>query len=260
VGAVAAIAVFLWAHSADLGRPAVLAKAFDPAPVRTYFALRGQGMRCQAQRIGWLNKVAGAPQGCDEAWRLAAYRGQDNIFGKLADRMPDVGTSGGITTRSNGTFTSVTPPEVKLAEVQRARCFQTSPYSVGDAGPHSVTEQPRSDLSLPRYIYLNDEGARSVMEGTPAERDRRLLEYFNTRKVVGWVIHRFFGDPGLQAAAARYAAPEHQAAVARLRERLATPDFAPALNAVEYAELELLAATPLDFISCVARKAQKKKA
>ena len=75
---------------------------------------------------------------------------------------------------------------------------------------------------------------------------------------MGEVIHRFFGDPGLQVAAARYAGPEHQTAIALLRERLTDPGFASALSPLERAELELLAATPLDFVSCVARRAQKK--
>ena len=43
-----------------------------------------------------------------------------------------------------------------------------------------------------------------------------------------------------------------------LRERLADPGFASALSPLERAELELLAAAPLDFVSCTARRAQKK--
>jgi hypothetical protein len=260
VGAVAAIGVFLWVHSADLGRPSALAKAFDPAPMRTYFAMAREGLRCQLQGIGSMTGLAAAPQGCDLNAMLGDHRGKGDVFGKLADALPEVGqSSSGVTTRRDGTFSSVTPPEVKLAEVQRARCFQTAPYSVGDSGLHSVTEQPRGDISLPRYLYLNDEGARSVMEATPAERDRRLLEYFNTRKVLGWVIHRFFGDPGLQIVAARYVAPEHQAAIAVLRERLTDPGFASALSPLERAELELLAAAPLDFVSCTVRRARGAK-
>jgi hypothetical protein len=70
------------------------------------------------------------------------------------------------------------------------------------------------------------------------------------------VIHRFFGDPGLEAANARYARPAHQTAVALLRERLAAPGFAPALAPLERAELQLLAAAPADFVSCTARRGQ----
>jgi hypothetical protein len=92
-----------------------------------------------------------------------------------------------------------------------------------------------------------------VGEASSAERDAALLGYFKSRKSMGQVIHRFFGDPGLQVAAARYAGPEHQAAIALLRERLADPGFAPALSPLERAEIELLAAAPLDFVSCVAR-------
>jgi Zn-dependent protease with chaperone function len=261
-GMVVAIGAFLWAHSADLGRPSALIAAFDPAPLRTYFTMAREQSRCLVHGLSWsFGLVATKPQLCEPSEMLAAQKGKGDIFGKIADAMPEVGTdSNGITTRKDGTFTSVTPPDVKLAEVQRARCFQTSPYSVGDSGLHSVTEQPRGDLSLPRYLYLNDEGARSVMEATiPSERDRRLLEYFNTRKVLGWVIHRFFGDPGLQLVTARYVAPEHQSAIAVLRERLTDPGFASALSPLERAELALLAEAPLDFVSCTVRRAQEKK-
>ena len=114
--------------------------------------------------------------------------------------------------------------------------------------------------SLPRYLGYNDAAARNVIEAaTPADRDLRLVEYFKVRKLMGEVIHRFFGDPGLEVAAPRYVAPEHQTVIALLRERLTDPRFAAALKPLERAELELLAAAPQDFISCTARRAQDKK-
>ena len=88
---------------------------------------------------------------------------------------------------------------------------------------------------------------------------RPHADYFNVRKLMGEVIHRFFGDPGLQIAAGRYAAPEGQTAIALLRERLTVPGFAPALSPLERAELKLLAEAPQDFVSCVARRAQGPK-
>jgi Zn-dependent protease with chaperone function len=262
LGAVAAIGVFLWAHSADLRNPSALAKAFDPGSMRTYFAISKEQMRCKMQGVGRATGlVAAKPTGCSPQEMLAEHRGKDDIFGKIANALPEAGTtdSSGITYRSNGTFTSVTPPEIKLAEVRRARCFQTSPYSVGDAGLHSVTEEPRGDISLPRYLYQNDQNALDVMKATAAERDHNLLLYFNGRKAYGWVIHRFFGDPGLQVLAARNVAPEHDAAIAVLRTRLTDPAFASKLSPPERAELELLAAAPLDFVSCTVRRGQGPK-
>ena len=264
VGAVAAIGVFLWTHSADLTRPSALAAAFNPAPMRILFAAGGDGMRCQTQGIGWTIGLAAKPTRCGENTMneiLAAHRGKDNILGKLINRMPEVGqNSSGIYTRADGTFSNIVPPDVKLAEVKRARCFQTDPpYSVGDRGLYSVTEQPRDNISLPRYMGYNDAAARSVTEATPAERDARLVDYFKMRKLMGEVIHRFFGDPGLEVAAPRFVAPEHQAAIALLRERLAVPGFASALSPLEKAEMEVLAAAPQDFVSCVARRTQQQK-
>ena len=138
------------------------------------------------------------------------------------------------------------------------RCFQTEPYRVGDRGLRSVTKPPREGdtISLPRYLALTAAAARRVTEAAGAERDAAILDYFNTRKRLGGVIHRFFGDPGLQVARARFAGPEHESAVAALRGRLADPAFAPALSAVERAELEILGAAPPDFIPCTARRAE----
>jgi Zn-dependent protease with chaperone function len=259
VGAVAAIGVFLWVHSADLRNPAALVKALDPAPVRTLFALGGEHAKCLRQGIAGQIGQPGKPVDCSDLDKmLAAHSGDDGLIGKIAKSMTE--PPEGMYVVSPGTFTNVPPPAVKLAEVQRARCFQTDNYSVGDRGLHAVTEQPRQGetISLPRYLGFNDAAARRVTEASPAERDPALLDYFKTRKTMGEVIHRFFGDPGLEVAGARYAGPEHQAAIALLRERLADPGFASVLGPVERAELELLAATPLDFVSCVARRAQKK--
>jgi Zn-dependent protease with chaperone function len=258
---VAAIGLFLWVHKADLGRPSALAAAFDPAPLRTYFAMAREGARCQLHGFGWATGlIAAQPQNCDLNEMLAEYRGKDGIFGKLADARPEAGTDGsGITTRANGTFNSVTPPEVKLAEVQRARCFQTDSYAVGDRGLHSVTEQPGDVISLPRYFGAAQDAARRVMEVSAAKRDAALLDYFVARKTMSWAIHRFFGDPGLEIAATRFATPDHQAAIALLRQRLTDTGFASALNPLNRAEIEVLAAATQDFVSCTARRAQEQK-
>jgi len=189
---------------------------------------------------------------------LEAHSGDDGLVGKVARSMTEAPE--GMYVVRPGSFTNVKPPAVRLAEVQRGRCFYTDNYSVGDRGLHSVTEQPRGDVSLPRYLGYNDAAARNVTEAaTPADRDLRLIDYFKVRKLMGEVIHRLFGDPGLQVAAAQYVAPEHQAAIVLLRERLTGPGFASALSPLERAELELLAAAPLDFVSCTARRAQEQK-
>ncbi len=260
VGAVAAVGVFLWAHSADLRNPAALAEAFDPAAVRTLLALGKEQAQCQREGIAGLIGQSAKPADCGGLYKmLAAHSGDAGVIGRIAKSMTEAPQ--GLYFTSPGTFTSISPQRTQLAEVQRARCFHTGDYAVGDRGLHAVTEQPREGddaISLPRYLAWGDDAARRVGVASPAERDSALLDYFKSRKAMGEVIHRFFGDPGLKAAAARYAGPEHQAAIARLRERLTVPGFASSLSALERAELELLAATPLDFVSCVARQTQKK--
>ena len=258
-GAVAACGVFLWMHGADIGRPAAFAKAFDPAPVRTLFAIGGQGMRCQVQGIAWLMGITEEPTECEVASMddiFNAHRGEENILGMIAEQRARVRQSGrGAQERSDGTFSSDAEPETKLAEVLSERCFQTDRYRVGDRGLHSVTEEDDT-FSLPRWLAHGDKMARRVEEASPAERDAALLDYFKSRKTHGETIHHFFGDPGLQVATARYAGPAHGGAVALLRQRLTDPLFASELSALERAELELLASDPLDFVSCTARRGQ----
>jgi Zn-dependent protease with chaperone function len=254
VGAVAAIGVFLWAHGADLGKPEALVKALDSTSVRALFAMGGEGARCQIQGIGSLVGVASKPTDCDIGEMLAPHRGKEGLLGKLADSM--AGQTNGLHMWSDGSFRSIGPPLVQLTEIRNARCFQTENYSVGDRGLHAVTERPNESdaISLPRYLAMVDAAARRVAAASSAERDAALLDFFRSRKTFGQVIHRFFGDPGLQIAAAHYAGPEHQTAIARLRERLTDPRFASTLNPLERAELDLLATAPLDFISCTARR------
>ena len=256
VGAIAAIGVFLWAHSADLSRPSALAAALNPTPLRTFFAVSREEVVCQVKGLSWAAGLAERPTGCDPASILAAHRGEDGLFGKMADAMPEAGTTrNGITYGQDGTFSSVTPLAVKLAEILRARCYQTDPYSVGDRGLHSVTDRPDGDISMPRYLGYNDAAARNVTEAaTPADRDLRLLDYFKVRKLMGETIHRFFGEPGLQMEVEQVSTPDHQAAITLLGGRLADSGFLSKLSPVERAEAALLTTAPQDFIPCTARR------
>jgi hypothetical protein len=226
--------------------------------MRTLFALGEEQARCQRQGIAKLIGQSAEPADCSDFYKmLAAHSGDDGLIGQIAKSMTEAPE--GMYVVSPGTFTNVKPPPVRLAEVQRGRCFYTDNYSVGDRGMHSVTEQPSGDISLPRYLGYNDAAARNVTEAaTPADRDLRLLDYFKVRKLMGETIHRFFGDPGLQIEAAKSLAPEHQTAIALLRERLTDPGFASVLSPLERAELDLLVAAPQDFVSCIARRAQTK--
>lgn len=86
LGAVAAIGLFLWFHSADLTRPAALARALDPAPLRTFFAMGGEGLRCMMQGYGRAAGLGTNPVDCDTTMNklLAAHRGESNILGIMA--------------------------------------------------------------------------------------------------------------------------------------------------------------------------------
>jgi Zn-dependent protease with chaperone function len=261
VGAIVAAGVFLWVHSADLRHPAALAEAFDPAQVRTLLALGAENAKCQRQGILGAIGQADKPVDCSGLFKmLAEHAGDDGLIGKLARSMTEAPE--GMYVTSPGTFTSIAPPMVQLAEIRAGRCFRTETYSVGDRGLHAVTEQPseHETISLPRYLGAGDAAARHVGGASAAERDAALIDYFKTRKTMGEVIHRFFGDPGLQVAAVRFAGPEHQSAIALLRQRVTDPGFASTLQPLERVELDLLAEAPQDFVSCIARRGAKTKA
>lgn len=108
MGAVAAVGVFLWMHGADLRDPAALAKAFDPAPVRTLFALGREQAQCQMQGIGGLIGRSAKPVDCSGLFNmLAAHSGDDNVIGKIAKSMTVAPK--GLYFPSTGTFTSISP-------------------------------------------------------------------------------------------------------------------------------------------------------
>jgi Zn-dependent protease with chaperone function len=257
VGAIAACGAFVWMHGAQLGNPAAMAKAFDPAPMRVFFALGGQGMRCQLQGFGWLAGLAEKPTGCSDVRMnelAAGLRTEGGLVGMMAESM--AGQTSGTDERSDGTFSNVPPVHVQIAQTRDQRCYQTDGYGVGDRGLRSVTKKPREhdNINLPRWLAHADDVASRAISANAGERDAALLGYFETRKTLGQSIHRFFGEPGLQVAAVRFDQPVHSNAVAAIRDRLRNPAFASRVSQLERAELELLAGSPQDFITCKARR------
>jgi hypothetical protein len=109
-GAVAAVGVFLWAHSADLGHPAALARAFDPASLGTFFAAAGENARCQRQGIGWMIGLGGLPTDCSKVGNMFAARpgdkGPTGVPGQSTAPQP-------IYTWPDGTFRSAAPPNAQ---------------------------------------------------------------------------------------------------------------------------------------------------
>ena len=130
----------------------------------------------------------GAKPDCSDFYKmLEAHSGDDGLVGKVARSMTEAPE--GMYVVSPGTFTNVKPPAVRLAEIRAGRCFDVESYSVGDRGLHSVTEQPRDDISLPRYLGYSDAAARSVTEAaTPADRDLRLVDYLLLPRLI-WMAH-----------------------------------------------------------------------
>jgi Zn-dependent protease with chaperone function len=257
-GAIAAVGVFLAAHSTDLRNPAALAAAFDPATLRPLFTMAGQAMSCSVLGAGALAGLTRSPTDCggDDGIGqiLTSDRGGGGLPRKLAEGAPQQA--------GRDPPERPTSSEGKLAEVRGRHCFQTKSYSVGDRGLHPVDKPPTENEthSLARWLAHGDGVARRVVDASLEERDAALLTYFRHRKTHGETIHRSFGDPGLEVASAHYALPTHQIAIEWLRRRLSDPQFAAGLGPLERAEIELLAGHPQAFISCTARRKRLAKA
>lgn len=148
--------------------------------------------------------------------------------------------------------------DAEAARVMQDRCYMTEPYSVGDRGMRSVDApaDAYADISLPGYMRTMERSAAALPATTGVERDAALVAYFEQRKLLTKVIHRFFGTPGLAKVGAAVASPAHQAAVAMLGERLSAPEFTARLDPATRAEMRLLTKSAADLIPCVARRAQ----
>ena len=252
IGAALAAMLFIGIHRAE---PSEMVAALDPVPTGVFFDMASKALSCQWQGIGWLVGVAEEPTGCGNDFMeriIAKHGGVNRIVGwpgfkSVQETM--------ISKASEDTFRSGRSPAEQLTETRGDHCFQTDRYSVGDRGLHSIheTSGPQSEISFPRYLAFTDAAAERVLAASPAQRDAALLSYFRQRKVLGEVIHRFFGKEGLAAANSHFVEAPNQDAVKILRARSSDPGFTSNLNAMERAELELLVANPTDFVSCVAR-------
>ena len=151
----------------------------------------------------------------------------------------------------------------KTAEqAQTLGCFTTEPYEVGDRGLHQVDEPDpvgADGVSLKRYLGFARSSTAQVLDKASvgrslAERGVAVKEYFEMRKSMLQVIHRFYGEPGLALANAAYTGPDHQIALDVLSERMQDPAFMQLFSKAEQAELELLTGSPESFVPCVAKQ------
>ena len=258
VGVFIAVGAFLWFHRADLDNPRALAATFDPRSLDALSGAANKGVSCEFRGLRALIGMGAMPADCEDIdVEFAMPRGEGGLMGLPAN---------GFAHRSSrdykwpdGSRRSYPPPEVAAAQVRAERCFQTDHYSVGDRGLHAVSEKPseHETISLPRWLAITEWAAQAVMTASPERRDEALKAYVKDRKTKMEVIHRFFGEPGLAAASEAFAGPSHQDAIKVLSSRLTDRRFTSGLGAVDAAEMHLLAESPEDFISCVARRARR---
>jgi hypothetical protein len=255
LGAMAAVLAFAVVRGPELRSPEAAAATLDPRPLRALFAIAGAGFKCQAQGTAALAGGGALPTACGEAQVEAAlgeHRGQDTPMGRLADAAPR--NMFGTFSMSGGD--AAPGQDAAAARVAAERCFITETYAVGDRGLRQVdtAADPHDDISVVRYLATLEKSALRVGAAAPGELDAELVAYVDQRSLLTQVIHRFFGEPGLRVAAEAFASPAHRQAVARLGERLPAAEFRGGLGPVALAEMQLLAASPADFLPCAARQ------
>jgi Zn-dependent protease with chaperone function len=150
-----------------------------------------------------------------------------------------------------------------------ARCFRAAErYRVGDRGLRKLAppkpalvesfagggEAGRTSEILPeRYLGFRLRSIRAVESAGAGDLDSALRDYVRTRKAMLEVMHRFFGKAGLELMRGAYEGPADAAVLDRLRNRLKAG--APALrdDGRLLEEMNLLVASPRDFLPCLAR-------
>ncbi|MBM0206236.1 M48 family metalloprotease [Micromonospora sp. STR1s_5] len=133
LGALAALALFGWVHRADLGQPARLSAAVNPASLKAFFAAGGQGVTCQLQGMKWLVGFGQKPTECSEESMMemfAPHAGRGGVSGQMAgDVAPK--EKGSLHGRGDGTFSNVAPPPRSLPKFKTDGAFR--PPATGSA-------------------------------------------------------------------------------------------------------------------------------
>jgi hypothetical protein len=189
---------------------------------------------------------------------FAAYKRDGDLFDMFA--IGGAGEAEGIHTRPDGTFSNVAPPEAKLAELRKRRCFPTDRYRVGDRGLYALDGSPLSDgahasadIALGNYLGFKAQAVQAVNAAQGAELGPALLGYVKSREALLTVAHRFFGEPGLRAMQEAYASPADAAVLKLIGERYNGGDPAMRSDPETAAKVRLLVTSPADFTPCQAR-------
>ncbi|MEO7240983.1 MAG: M48 family metalloprotease [Sphingomicrobium sp.] len=136
-------------------------------------------------------------------------------------------------------------PDAYLTQREKARRATIADVARGcfagrwDANA-GTTSAPPNPLNV--YLAFGPAGAAPLAAVAPgAERDRRLIDYAQTRLLLIDNSLHFYGEPGLAAFNAAVDRPDHQAALAALAERVRSGDFLRAQSAADQASIILLA-------------------
>ncbi|WP_375410957.1 M48 family metalloprotease [uncultured Methylobacterium sp.] len=255
IGAVLAVGLFLVQHRHELGQPAALAAVLDPRPAGALFAVAGRGMACNVAAIGSLSTGFSKPNWCTGTAMHDFTVAQAQVAGPAGKMLSSMTQAPeGMFMHPDGHFSTRPPPAAEAADIQAQRCFRTRGYTPGDRGWHRVDDPPQHDGGFDIKRWLEHSETLAGVAGAPGADDGLLKKYVVARKTNYETIDRFFGEPGLTVMRQAFASPAHRQAIQRLGARLRDLQWAASLSTVERAEYTLLADSPNDFITCMARR------
>ncbi len=151
-------------------------------------------------------------------------------------------------------------------DAQKARCFSARGYSVGDRGRHEFTlpdtqlvtdyfiaDRMPSDVKVEKYAALRFKSHREVKNAnSPADLDKALTRYISQRESLLVILHRFFGEEGLQWMLAEYQSDRDRNIVSQIRKRLQEGAVLGKTKR-DRGEVALLVKNSKDFIPCYYR-------
>jgi Zn-dependent protease with chaperone function len=242
------VALFVGFNHQAIANPASYAAYFDPRHAAALTKMvEGQNACADAERAAVWGMITG-----DEADMSAC----DKLItpGLIADE-----ARAGSYHLGGGRFSNVPPEALKLAQVERERCFITARYRPGgnrsDNRVMSLKET-MTNVSFDGFMRTVTGSAFVVQIGEAGARDGQLHDYVETRTSILQAIHLFYGDQGLAHAQAAFAEPDHRAVVAEIGDRLTDPTYRNGLSPLDLAHHRLLVAEPAGFVPCVAKIGQ----
>jgi Zn-dependent protease with chaperone function len=160
-------------------------------------------------------------------------------------------TRDGMFATDGTTFSSITPENLTIAELDQIGCFWAQP-NYGEPKGHFSFSEKVFDTDLEGYLnYAQDRAENGPVRGAPQE-DAWLKDYVEYRSTYVLLAYDNWGFPGLELMQQTYRNADHAVVLTRLGERLKDSKFRAGLTPMEHAQMRSLIRKPDRFVPCIA--------